>query len=203
MRFQVPQFIEVEDKIFGPLTIKQFIYLLGGAGLSFIIYSFIGNLYISAVFIIPVVAFALAYYLLSLKLKTYINFQANLLLNPIIRNLSTLIILVVSVVFYLSVDQEIKLQGFQIPDSLIETSLKFAAPQVKGIKIAQVPNITPEQLEFIKKNPELLRQQGLDPAILDSAGQAQQKTATTNSRQVHPAHHPRFRSRRYCQYWYW
>lgn len=32
MRFQVPQFIEVEDKIFGPLTISQFIYLAGGFG---------------------------------------------------------------------------------------------------------------------------------------------------------------------------
>ncbi len=32
MEFQVPQFIEVEDKIFGPLTILQFIYLAGGVG---------------------------------------------------------------------------------------------------------------------------------------------------------------------------
>ncbi len=32
MRFQVPQFIEVEDKIFGPLTVTQFIYLAGGVG---------------------------------------------------------------------------------------------------------------------------------------------------------------------------
>ena len=32
MRFQVPQFIEVEDKIFGPLTVTQFIYLAGGIG---------------------------------------------------------------------------------------------------------------------------------------------------------------------------
>lgn len=32
MRFQVPQFIEVEDKIFGPLTITQFIYMAGGFG---------------------------------------------------------------------------------------------------------------------------------------------------------------------------
>lgn len=32
MRFQVPQFIEVEDKIFGPLTIMQFVYLAGGIG---------------------------------------------------------------------------------------------------------------------------------------------------------------------------
>jgi hypothetical protein len=35
MEFQVPQFIEVEDKIFGPLTILQFIYLAGGLGFAF------------------------------------------------------------------------------------------------------------------------------------------------------------------------
>ena len=38
MRFQVPQFIDIEDKIFGPLTFKQFVYLAGGGGLAFLIY---------------------------------------------------------------------------------------------------------------------------------------------------------------------
>lgn len=36
MQFQVPQFIEVEDKIFGPLTFKQFVYILGGLGAAYI-----------------------------------------------------------------------------------------------------------------------------------------------------------------------
>src|SRR5580693_1602748 len=36
MQFQVPQFIEVEDKIFGPLTFKQFIYILGGIGAAYL-----------------------------------------------------------------------------------------------------------------------------------------------------------------------
>ena len=39
MRFQVPQFIEIESKIFGPLTLKQFIYLIGGGGIIFILYA--------------------------------------------------------------------------------------------------------------------------------------------------------------------
>jgi hypothetical protein len=47
MRFQVPQFIEVEDKIFGPLTLRQFIYLAGGGGLAFLIYVLIGNIFIA------------------------------------------------------------------------------------------------------------------------------------------------------------
>jgi len=41
VRFQVPQFIEVEDKIFGPFTLKQFIYLAGGIALAFIFYKFL------------------------------------------------------------------------------------------------------------------------------------------------------------------
>ena len=38
MRFEVPQFIEVEDKIFGPLTWKQFAYIAGGFGAGFILF---------------------------------------------------------------------------------------------------------------------------------------------------------------------
>jgi len=33
MRFEVPQFIEIEDKIIGPFTWKQFVYLAGGTGI--------------------------------------------------------------------------------------------------------------------------------------------------------------------------
>lgn len=40
MEYQVPQFIEVEDKVVGPLTLKQFIYIAGAAGLCvvFVVY---------------------------------------------------------------------------------------------------------------------------------------------------------------------
>lgn len=38
MQFQVPQFIEIEDKIIGPLTFKQFLFLIGGGGAAFIFY---------------------------------------------------------------------------------------------------------------------------------------------------------------------
>ena len=38
MQFEVPQFIDVEDKIFGPFTFKQFLYLAGGAALAYVSY---------------------------------------------------------------------------------------------------------------------------------------------------------------------
>jgi hypothetical protein len=38
MRFEVPQFIEIEDKIFGPFTWRQFVYLLGGVGIATVLF---------------------------------------------------------------------------------------------------------------------------------------------------------------------
>lgn len=38
MRFEVPQFIEIEDKIFGPLTWRQFLYLGGGVGMAAVMF---------------------------------------------------------------------------------------------------------------------------------------------------------------------
>ncbi len=63
MRFQVPQFIEIESKIFGPLTLKQFIYLAGSAGIVFLLYISL-PFFLVILFGIPVaaVAIALAFY---------------------------------------------------------------------------------------------------------------------------------------------
>lgn len=59
MRFQVPQFIDIEDKIFGPFTFKQFIYLAGGAGSAYALYRLL-PIYISIFLILPVLGVALA-----------------------------------------------------------------------------------------------------------------------------------------------
>jgi len=42
MQFKVPQFLEIEDKIFGPFTFKEFVYLAGGAGLCYVLYKLLG-----------------------------------------------------------------------------------------------------------------------------------------------------------------
>ena len=74
MRFQVPQFIEVEDKIFGPLTLKQFIYLAGGAGLSFAIYRVLGSFIFAIVPMLIIMSFsvALAFYKINNKPFIYV-----------------------------------------------------------------------------------------------------------------------------------
>ena len=73
MRFQVPQFIEVEDKIFGPLTLKQFIYLAGGGGVSFLVYVFMGNLLLAIVPIIVIMGISVALAFYKVNNKAFIN----------------------------------------------------------------------------------------------------------------------------------
>ena len=53
MQFKVPQFIDVEDKLFGPFTFRQFVYLVGGAGMIFVIYRLL-PLWIGIFLIIPI-----------------------------------------------------------------------------------------------------------------------------------------------------
>ncbi len=59
MQFQVPQFIEVEDKIFGSLTLKQFIYLAGGTAGIFVLYAVL-PLFLAILLALPVGLFAVA-----------------------------------------------------------------------------------------------------------------------------------------------
>lgn len=63
MQFKVPQFLDIEDKIFGPFTFRQFAYLAGGAGLCFTIYKLLGLvLGVIPIFIIGGFSLALAFY---------------------------------------------------------------------------------------------------------------------------------------------
>jgi len=42
VQFKVPQFLDIEDKIFGPFTFREFVYLAGGAGLCFVLFKLLG-----------------------------------------------------------------------------------------------------------------------------------------------------------------
>ncbi len=75
-RFTVPQFIEVEDKIFGPLSLKQFVYLLGGGAGLFILYVFLP--FVIFIFLgIPLAALAGAFAFLKVNNQPFITVAAN------------------------------------------------------------------------------------------------------------------------------
>ena len=60
MQFRVPQFIDIEDKVFGPFTLKQFGYMAGAGGLSFLIWTFIPVKIVAITLIAPVAGLFLA-----------------------------------------------------------------------------------------------------------------------------------------------
>lgn len=69
MEYQVPQFIEVEDKIFGPFTWQQFIYIAGGAGICVVLFLYVRPLVLTVLLAAPIAAFAaaLAFYRVNNK----------------------------------------------------------------------------------------------------------------------------------------
>lgn len=73
MRYQVPQFIEVEDKIFGKISLKQFVYLAGGAGISFVFYRYLNSFVYAFIPIVIVVSFSLALAFYKVNNKPFIN----------------------------------------------------------------------------------------------------------------------------------
>ncbi len=130
-------------------------------------------------FIIGVlVSLLLTYLSLNTTLKSYLTFKPEALLGPVIRHLSGLLIFSFCVIYFFSTSKIIAQNGFQIPDSLIDTALKMAPvelPTEQDALPAQLPAISQEQIDLLKQNPELLRQSGLDPSILDTLNQPQSK----------------------------
>ena len=72
MQFKVPQFLEIEDKIFGPFTFKEFAYLVGGGGLCFVLFKALGLL-LGAIPILIVAAFSLTLTFYRPNGKPFIN----------------------------------------------------------------------------------------------------------------------------------
>ncbi|MCI5051438.1 MAG: PrgI family protein [Candidatus Pacebacteria bacterium] len=63
MRFEVPQFINIPDKLFGPFTFKQALFLVGGGGMIYVIYR-VAPFSITFLLGLPIAAFtgALVFY---------------------------------------------------------------------------------------------------------------------------------------------
>jgi hypothetical protein len=56
MQFAVPQFTDVEDKLIGPLTLKQFFIVLGFGGIIFFLWSVTGGGVIFFIMAVPIAA---------------------------------------------------------------------------------------------------------------------------------------------------
>jgi hypothetical protein len=73
MQFKVPQFIDIEDKLFGPFTFYQFVYLAGGAGMAFVIFKLL-PLWLGIIPILFVIAMALLLTFYRINNKPFIYY---------------------------------------------------------------------------------------------------------------------------------
>lgn len=76
MQFQVPQFIDIEDKVIGPLTIKQFLYFLAAGVLIFILYKTL-NLLATIILAIPIIGISIALAFVKIGNQPFISFLKN------------------------------------------------------------------------------------------------------------------------------
>lgn len=120
------------------------------------------------------VVLSLYYFAVSNALRTYITFSPTQLLSPHIKTFNTLLLLIISIGFYLSINSVIKQEGFKVPETLLPDELieQVIQSQSTGLYkgeryLAQLPSLTPEQIQLLRQNPELLKQYGVDPSILD------------------------------------
>jgi hypothetical protein len=72
MKFQVPQYIEVEDKIFGPFTFKQTVYVAGSAGVAFALWTTLPKL-IAILIGAPIVAIGIALAFYKVNNRPFVN----------------------------------------------------------------------------------------------------------------------------------
>lgn len=73
MQFQVPQFIDTEDKIVGPLSIRQFIYIVVAAGISIILY-FTVQAWLWMILSLPLLAFGAAMAFIKINGRPFSKF---------------------------------------------------------------------------------------------------------------------------------
>lgn len=73
MRYKVPQNIDIQDRIIGPLTMLQFLYAIVGGGLSYTIFMSVAKP-LSYILLVPVIALTVALALVKVNERPFLDF---------------------------------------------------------------------------------------------------------------------------------
>jgi hypothetical protein len=78
LRFKVPQNIDIQDRILGPLTMVQFIYAVVGGGLCYAAFIAIPSPF-SFIFIVPIALFVTALIFLKINERPFLDFMVSII----------------------------------------------------------------------------------------------------------------------------
>lgn len=105
-----------------------------------------------------IISLILSYLIVQEKVKNYVNFSPTAIFGPTINTLANLMIMVFCVAYFFASTAQIKQQGFELPDELIDSALKLS-PQTQGMDLPpdlvkqtikdQVNNIVKPYIGFI------------------------------------------------------
>ncbi len=119
-----------------------------------------------------IISFLIIYITLLNKLKTYLSFSPTIILVPSIKHLVILLILISSISFYLIESSRIKANGFTIPTSILNQELNLVNSQLnQGVgqnNLNSIPQISAQNLQILKNNPQALKQFGINPDIINN-----------------------------------
>ena len=76
MQFQVPQYIDIEDKVIGPFTLKQFLFLAGGGALLFLLFKIV-KFFVFLLLAVPVVSLTIALAFIKVNNQSFITVIKN------------------------------------------------------------------------------------------------------------------------------
>lgn len=72
-QYQVPQFIDIEDRIVGPLTLKQFLYLAFAGAILFVSW-FLFKTYLWVIIAVPIIIMSLVFAFLKINDRPFMYF---------------------------------------------------------------------------------------------------------------------------------
>ena len=75
-QYKVPQNIDIQDKIFGPFTLAQFLYMLGGGAIIYILFAALGstNFTLFVVVSLPIALLTIALVLVKVNDRSFLTF---------------------------------------------------------------------------------------------------------------------------------
>ncbi len=85
MKYQLPQFIETEVKLVGPFTLRQFLWVAGGASILFLLFVVLRPGVLFFILAIPVIGCSLSLAFVKIQGMPLINYLSYILaysLNP-------------------------------------------------------------------------------------------------------------------------
>ncbi len=145
MRYQVPQFIEFESKVVGPFSFRQFAYLLGGIGGSYLIYTVLG-FFPGIIFMIPLLAISASLAFVKINGRSFVDVMASAFSFAFGRKLY----------IWKKIDKEVVASGENTPSA----ADSFTAPSLSQSKLKDLA----WSLD-VKENVFASKEEGFKPGV--------------------------------------